>query len=95
MAWVIWLTGYPGSGKTSIAKALCALLHTEYELLRLDEFRKKIVPSPQYTEDERDLMFIKDREGMGERAAFHKLHDKYEAALNKTRYFRSYDPRKA
>jgi len=47
-----------------------------------------------YTEDEKDLMFIKDREGMGEKAAFHKLHEKYEAALDKTKYFRSYDPRK-
>jgi len=47
-----------------------------------------------YTEDERDLMFIKDREGMGHREAFHKLHEKYEEALNKTKYFRSYDPRK-
>jgi enoyl-CoA hydratase len=47
-----------------------------------------------YTEDEQDLMFIKDREGMGHREAFHKLHEKYEEALNKTKYFQSYDPRK-
>ncbi|MBW1999442.1 MAG: enoyl-CoA hydratase/isomerase family protein [Deltaproteobacteria bacterium] len=47
-----------------------------------------------YTQDEKDLMFIKDRESMGERAAFHKLHEKYEAALDKTKYFRSYDSRK-
>ena len=45
-----------------------------------------------YTPDEKDLMFIKDRDGMGEKAAFHKLHDKYEEALNKTKYFKSYDP---
>jgi enoyl-CoA hydratase len=47
-----------------------------------------------YTKDEKDLMFIKDREGMGEKEAFHKLHDKYEAALDKTRYFKSYSPPK-
>ena len=47
-----------------------------------------------YTPDEKDLMFIKDREGMGEREAFHKMHEKYEEALNKTKYFQSYDPRK-
>ncbi|MBW1999520.1 MAG: hypothetical protein JRJ29_16360 [Deltaproteobacteria bacterium] len=47
-----------------------------------------------YTEDEKDLMFIKDREKMGHREAFHKLHEKYEAALNETKYFKSYDPRK-
>lgn len=53
-----------------------------------------LATSISYTEDERDLMFIRDREGMGEREAFHKMHDKYEAALNKTKYFKSYDPRK-
>jgi hypothetical protein len=37
-----------------------------------------------YTPDEKDLMFIKDRDGMGEKEAFHKLHEKYEAELNKT-----------
>jgi enoyl-CoA hydratase/carnithine racemase len=48
----------------------------------------------KYTEDEKDLMFIKNRETMGHKEAFHKLHEKYEAALNETKYFRSYDPRK-
>jgi len=45
-----------------------------------------------YTKDEKDLMFIKDRDGMGEKEAFHKLHDKYEAALDKTKFFRSFNP---
>jgi enoyl-CoA hydratase len=44
----------------------------------------------KYSEDERELMFIKDREGMGEREAFHKMHEKYEERLNKTKYFKSY-----
>ena len=48
----------------------------------------------KYTDDEKDLMFIKNRETMGHKEAFHKLHEKYEAALNETKYFRSYDPRK-
>ena len=47
-----------------------------------------------YTKDEKDLMFIKDRDGMGEKEAFHKLHDKYEAALDKTKFFRSFNPEK-
>ena len=46
----------------------------------------------KYTPDERELMFIKDREGMGEKEAFHKLHEKYEEALDKTKYFKSYRP---
>ncbi len=48
----------------------------------------------KYTDDEKDLMFIKDRETMGHKEAFHKLHDKYESALNETKYFKSFDPRK-
>ena len=48
----------------------------------------------KYTDDEKDLMFIKDRETMGHREAFHKMHEKYEAALNETKYFKSFDPRK-
>ncbi len=48
----------------------------------------------KYTDDETDLMFIKDRESMGHREAFHKMHQKYEEALNETKYFKSYDPRK-
>ena len=48
----------------------------------------------KYEDDERELMFIKDREGMGEKAAFHKMHEQYEERLNKTKYFRSYRPEK-
>ena len=48
----------------------------------------------KYEDDERELMFIKDREGIGEKAAFHKMHEQYEARLNKTKYFRSYRPEK-
>ena len=48
----------------------------------------------RYTDDEKDLMFIKDRESMGHREAFHKLHEKYEAALNETKYFKSYYPKR-
>jgi hypothetical protein len=43
----------------------------------------------KYTQDEKDLMFIKDREGMGEREAFHKLHEKYDEALEKTQFFKT------
>lgn len=49
-----------------------------------------LATSIKYTEDEKDLMFIRDREGMGEREAFHKMHEKYESALDKTKYFKSY-----
>ena len=58
MTWVIWVTGLPGSGKTSMAWEFVNLLKADtYEMLRLDEFRKKLVPEPKYTEDERDLVY--------------------------------------
>lgn len=58
MTWVIWLTGYPGCGKTSIAWEFVKLLESSrFEMLRLDEFRKKLVPEPKYTEDERELVY--------------------------------------
>jgi adenylylsulfate kinase len=57
MTWVIWLTGYPGSGKTSVACELVTLVEDAYEMLRLDEFRKRVVPEPVYTEDERDIVY--------------------------------------
>ena len=59
MTWVIWLTGCPGSGKTSIALEFVKLLNESVacEMLRLDEFRKTLVPEPKYTEEERDLVY--------------------------------------
>ena len=45
----------------------------------------------RYGEDEKDLMFIKGREKTGSaREAFHKFHEVFEQALNKTKYFKSY-----
>lgn len=45
----------------------------------------------RYGEDERALMFIKNREVAGDATkAFHDLHGRYEEQFNKTKYFRSY-----
>lgn len=43
-----------------------------------------------YGEDEKERVFIRDREKMGAREAFHKLHSAFEEALNKTKYFKSH-----
>ncbi|MBI4308336.1 MAG: enoyl-CoA hydratase/isomerase family protein [Chloroflexi bacterium] len=43
-----------------------------------------------YAEDEKENVFIRDRERLGHRAAFHKLHDAYEDLLGKTKSFKSY-----
>jgi len=43
-----------------------------------------------YAEDEKENVFIRDREKLGEKAAFHKLHEAWEEALDKTKYFKSF-----
>jgi adenylylsulfate kinase len=57
---VLWLTGLPASGKTTLAKELRTRL-TERgvaaELLDADELRKILTPHPDYTERERDWFY--------------------------------------
>ncbi len=59
MAWAIWLTGLPGSGKSTIAKALVKKLgkKKKIQILRMDEFRKFLTPKPKYTEEEREVAY--------------------------------------
>ena len=60
MAWVVWFTGLPGCGKTTIAKAVKALLSKkwiEVEILQLDEIRRVITPNPKYTDEEREMVY--------------------------------------
>ncbi len=60
MAWVVWFTGLPGCGKTTIAQRTKAMLSEKgvsAKILQLDEIRKVITPHPKYTEDERDIVY--------------------------------------
>jgi adenylylsulfate kinase len=58
VAWAIWITGLPGSGKTTIARAVHNLLTGErLKMLQLDEVRKVVTPQPKYTEEERDIVY--------------------------------------
>jgi adenylylsulfate kinase len=60
MAWVLWFTGLPGCGKTTIAHRTRALLSAkgiDVKILQLDEIRRIITPHPKYTEEERDLVY--------------------------------------
>ncbi len=55
-ATVIWLTGLPGSGKSSLADAFLKR-NPDWILLRMDELRRFITPEPTYSEEERELLY--------------------------------------
>jgi adenylylsulfate kinase len=60
MAWVVWITGLPGCGKTTIAKHVKSMLSEigiNVKILQLDEIRRAITPHPTYKEEERDIVY--------------------------------------
>jgi len=60
MSFVVWITGLPGSGKSTIARKFGEALKNKrisFKILRLDEIRKKFVPDPVYSEEERELVY--------------------------------------
>ena len=60
MSWAIWVTGRPGSGKTTVARAAAARLAaqgTPATVLELDRIRRVLTPHPTYGEAERELVY--------------------------------------
>ncbi|MDD1762476.1 MAG: adenylyl-sulfate kinase [Methanothrix sp.] len=60
MAWVMWFTGLPGCGKTTIAEKVKTNLSEkgiDVKILQLDEIRKAITPEPKYTDEERNIVY--------------------------------------
>lgn len=54
-ACAIWITGLPGSGKTTIAGKVAESLGAKH--LQLDRVRKVITPDPDYSEKERRIVY--------------------------------------
>jgi len=52
----LWITGLPGSGKSTVADALREA-EPGFYVLRMDELRKVATPRPTYSEEERDLLY--------------------------------------
>jgi adenylylsulfate kinase len=60
MAWVAWLTGLPGSGKSSIAREAARRLDAtgiRVRVLELDEIRRIVTPQPTYSAEEREVVY--------------------------------------
>jgi adenylylsulfate kinase len=60
MAFAVWFTGLPGSGKTAIASRTSSLFEKKgikIKILQLDEIRRVLTPDPKYTDEERDIVY--------------------------------------
>jgi adenylylsulfate kinase len=60
MNFCIWITGLPGSGKSTIAREFESMLlksGIDCVVLELDELRKILTPDPRYTDEEREIVY--------------------------------------
>jgi adenylylsulfate kinase len=88
MAWVMWFTGLPGCGKTTIADRVKAKLSergTYVKVLQLDEIRRAITPEPRYTEEERDIVYA-SLAYMAKLLADEGINVMIDATANRRRY---------
>ncbi len=53
---VLWITGLPGSGKSTITEELVRR-HPGFVVLRIDELRKLVTPEPTYSDEEREYVY--------------------------------------
>lgn len=53
---VIWITGLPGSGKSTVADGVKRHF-PDFVILRMDELRKIVTPKPTYSEEEREIVY--------------------------------------
>ncbi len=56
MPWVIWITGLPGSGKSTVALAVKEKI-PDAVILRIDELRGIVTPEPTYSDEEREYVY--------------------------------------
>lgn len=52
---IVWITGLPASGKTTLAKRIVAMIRGV--LIDSDEVRSVITPKPSYSQEERMLVY--------------------------------------
>jgi len=60
VGWAIWITGLPGSGKTTLAHGVATALAARgvtVKVLELDEIREVVTPEPTYSDAEREIVY--------------------------------------
>ncbi len=58
--WCVWITGLPGSGKSTVANILLEKLRAKRihaQLVSIDMLRHAVTPKPTYSEEERDIVY--------------------------------------
>jgi adenylylsulfate kinase len=58
--WCVWVTGLPGSGKSTVASLLQRKLKAKKipaQLISIDMLRHAVTPKPTYSEEERDIVY--------------------------------------
>jgi adenylylsulfate kinase len=58
--WCIWITGLPGSGKSTVANLLLKKLKAKdihAQLVSIDMLRRAVTPKSSYSEGERDMVY--------------------------------------
>jgi adenylylsulfate kinase len=88
VAFAIWITGLPASGKSTIASALKPQLEglgLTVEVLESDAVRRVITPIPTYSESERDL-FYRALVFTGQRLVAHGVTVVFDATASRRAY---------
>ncbi len=88
LAFAIWITGLPASGKSTIVSALKPKLEglgLTVEVLESDEVRRIITPTPTYSESERDL-FYRALAFTGQRLVAHGVTVIFDATASRRVY---------
>ncbi|MFM8552394.1 MAG: adenylyl-sulfate kinase [Nitrospiraceae bacterium] len=88
LAFGLWLTGLPASGKSAIAAALKPKLEAvghQVEVLESDEMRRILTPVPTYSREERDL-FYRTLAFLGSRLVARGVTVIFDATANKRAY---------
>jgi adenylylsulfate kinase len=88
LAFAIWVTGLPASGKSTIVSALqpqLVGLGLMVEVLESDEVRRILTPTPTYSEAERDL-FYRALAFIGQKLVAHGVTVVFDATASRRVY---------